>query len=75
MNISWKVLLALAAIVVAGAFIWGGRYTISAQGNRVYVVDRFTGSVRVCTAEECKSVPNDPWVAVKTEPIPPPQSK
>ena len=45
--------------MLAAAFIWGGRYTaISSQGGRVYVVDRFTGSVRVCTQEECKAVPN-----------------
>jgi hypothetical protein len=61
-SINWKLLLFAAAIVVAGAFVWGGRYTaISSQGGMIYVVDRYNGSVRVCREEDCKSVPFDQW--------------
>jgi hypothetical protein len=70
MAIQWKLIVAAAIIMLAATFIWAGRYTISAQGHRVFIVDRFTGSVRVCTEEEC-SVPHDPWAVVKEEPIDP----
>jgi hypothetical protein len=66
MALQWKVIAVAALIVLAATFIWAGRYTISAQGHRVFIVDRFTGSVRVCTEDEC-TVPRDPWAVVKEE--------
>jgi hypothetical protein len=70
MAIQWKLIIVAALIMLATAFIWSGRYTISAQGPLVFIVDRFTGSVRVCTEEEC-TVPRDPWAVVKEEAVEP----
>ena len=68
MAAQWKLIIAVAVIVIAAAFIWGGRYTISAQGARVFIVDRFTGSVRVCTSDEC-TIPRDLSAAVNGKPL------
>lgn len=70
MAVQWKLITVAALVMLAATFIWSGRYTIIAQGGLVFIVDRFTGSVRVCTEEEC-TVPRDPWVVVKQEPIEP----
>jgi hypothetical protein len=65
--ISWKALLGLAIVILAGAFLWGGRYTIAGQGSLIFVVDRFTGAVRVCRVDQCRSIPYEPLVQAKEE--------
>ena len=49
--------LIVAASLIVGAGLWGGRYSTTAmpQGG-VYVVDRFTGDVRFCVPKECQPV-------------------
>ena len=66
MAIQWKLIIVATLIMLAAAFVWNGRYTIIAQGGFVFILDRFTGSVRVCSEEEC-TVPRDAWVVVKQE--------
>jgi hypothetical protein len=68
MATQWKLIIVAALIMLAATFIWSGRYTISAQGHRVFVVDRFTGAVRVCTEDEC-TVPHDPGGVVKADAV------
>jgi hypothetical protein len=65
--------LVITGLIVA-AFIVGGRFTVApgSQHSTVYVVDRFTGSVRFCTPSECtyvsdKKLPDD-WVVPPKEP-------
>jgi hypothetical protein len=57
--VSDKIIAALivAASLVVGAGLWGGRYSTTAmpQGG-VYVVDRFTGDVRFCVPDNCRPV-------------------
>jgi hypothetical protein len=55
----------LVALIVSGAAILsailiGGIYTVvpgmtgSISGGTVYVINRFTGSVSLCTAQDCR---------------------
>jgi hypothetical protein len=51
-------ILILAAAIVVGGFLIGGRY-VAAPGSElnVYVVDRFTGSVWLCNSVTgCRSI-------------------
>jgi hypothetical protein len=52
-------LIVAAIILFATAFILGGRYTAHGERGMLFVLDRFTGSVRVCRQEKCKLVPNE----------------
>ena len=51
------VALIIGASIIVGAGLWGGRYSTSSmpQGG-VYVVDRFTGDVRLCVPDKCRPV-------------------
>lgn len=52
-NVIAAAVIGLALIVAAG--MSGGRYrTVGGQGGVIYVVDRFTGSVRYCRMDECR---------------------
>jgi hypothetical protein len=58
MNRLWMVVAALVfgVSLVAAALIHAGRYTVvMGRGDfaDVYVVDRFTGAVRVCNSTRC----------------------
>ena len=69
-----KAALLLGALLIVAATILGGRYSVSGQGAVLYVVDRFTGSVRFCQSGE--SMPaTDPWAVVKEEPSASPKMK
>jgi hypothetical protein len=81
-----KAAIILGVLAIIAAFVVGGRYSLTSQGNMAFVVDRFTGSVRFCSREECSAVPDkkepwgvvkqDPWPGVKQDtPVPPPQEK
>jgi hypothetical protein len=66
------VLIATVGLIVA-AFVWGGRYSVAGLGAQLYVVDRFTGSVRHCTPYECKPVVEEPSEKAMDTPIQPPK--
>jgi hypothetical protein len=59
--------LILGAFLIVAALLLGGRYSVTGQGAVVYIVDRFTGSVRFCSSGECTEATN-PWAVVKQEP-------
>jgi purine-cytosine permease-like protein len=52
--------IAISAAIIIGGFLVGGIYTTVAgktgelQGGTTYVVNRFTGSVRVCNQVSCR---------------------
>ena len=58
--------------LVLVAFIVVGRVNVyPAQGQSLYVVDRFTGEVELCTAEACKVLPrNGTFVNIPKVPAP-----
>ena len=57
-------LLAAALALLAAIFIVFGRYhaEFSSAGeiDTVFVVDRFTGSVKVCNTRDCRVLPDVP---------------
>lgn len=55
-----KAALVLGGLLIVAGLLAGGRYTITQQGGLAYVVDRFTGAVRVCDHEKCSDLPNNP---------------
>jgi hypothetical protein len=61
MTVKWVIVASIFAIVAAVVvgLSFGGRYTTQ-QGPHglLYVVDRFTGSVRACGPQECWPVFN-----------------
>jgi len=64
-----KVILVAGTMVIIAAFALGGRYSVMGQAQQVFVLDRFTGAVRVCNSEECKLLPtNDPWAVISQQP-------
>jgi hypothetical protein len=74
MGMTWKVLMGLAAIGVACAFLLGGRYTATQQGRLLFVIDRFTGAVRMCDGDVCRPlIDQKAAMAIQSvKPIPPP---
>ena len=53
-------IFALAGVfLLAAAFIVTGRVTVQLdqQAHSAYVVDRFTGEVRICNANGCRDLP------------------
>lgn len=60
--------LIVAAGLVAGGLLSGGAYTVatgstgSPTGGTVYVVNRFTGDTRVCTAGFCRPLRETPSI-------------
>jgi hypothetical protein len=61
-----KKVVAIAAVIVSviiAAFLVGGRFMVVpvTTGVGVFVVDRLTGSVRICTRSLCTYVPMDPY--------------
>jgi hypothetical protein len=58
MPTGWKIISGTAILALA-AFLSGGRYTVTQQGTVAFVVDRFTGSVRYCRQDGCRTVPTD----------------
>ena len=68
---NWKFLLTVTATAIVVSLIWAGRYSVTkSSGGRIFVVDRFTGSVRICSDEECTAVPNSAWTVIKQEKLP-----
>jgi hypothetical protein len=54
------VALILGVFAVAVTFIIAGRVaTYPSQGQSIFVVDRFTGEVELCTADGCKVLPRN----------------
>lgn len=52
---------ALALALIIGAYLAGGRYEMSdQQAGSVFIVDRFTGSVRWCDLGTCEAVKEKP---------------
>jgi hypothetical protein len=50
----WTALILVVGMLMAAA-IFGGRYTAVGSRDRiVYVVDRFTGSVKFCVLDDCR---------------------
>jgi hypothetical protein len=55
-------LLAISIASCATGFLIGGRYAVAPISPGAVVVDRFTGSVRFCTAGDCHPVyDKDEW--------------
>jgi hypothetical protein len=48
--------IVLAAFVAAAMLCIGGRYSIAGTQNYSFVVDRWTGHVRVCYPDKCADV-------------------
>ena len=62
LKVSWLLPTAFgSAVLLLAAFLIGGRYTVvaSSQTPAVYVLDRFTGDVRVCF-KKCSGLPLPP---------------
>jgi len=61
-----------AVTILFGAFIAAGRYTTErpGQGMFIFVVDRFTGTTKLCNADGCHDLQNnvpDPWAPVNSK--------
>lgn len=52
-----KAAVILGVLVIIAAVLAGGRYTVTQQGNMAFVLDRFTGTLRFCTRDECSVMP------------------
>jgi hypothetical protein len=53
---SWAVVF-LGICIVLAAFLMHGRFrVVSGSGNRIYVVDQFTGAAKLCTPTPCRLI-------------------
>lgn len=59
----------LSVGLIVGAFLISGRFVSHEERGHVYVVDRFTGSVRVCIAGEGCSYLVDESKVPPTQPV------
>ena len=57
-----KIALIASVTLLLSVFWVTGRYNVvrPAQGTFVYAVDRFTGNGRLCNAEGCRDLPDNP---------------
>jgi hypothetical protein len=64
----WVTILA-GFFALCAAFIISGRVTvqIDAAAHNAYVVDRFTGEVRICNAAGCRDLPGFDSTSVKVD--------
>jgi hypothetical protein len=64
----------LGSIII---FSFSGRYVTKGERGLVFIIDRFTGTVKACTVRECWYVPEpklatdgkpDDWITPKSQP-------
>ena len=57
----WKFVAAAGCITTVAIALWAGRYSMTTVGDRAFVLDRFTGEIRLCSAEGCTKIEDRSW--------------
>lgn len=57
----------IALAIIVASFVVGGQFVVTAiPGHAVYVVDKFTGSTRICAPDQCWPLPEKVTTASST---------
>jgi hypothetical protein len=53
MMLDWRATIVLGGFFLLAAWLIGGNYTVVVADKVIWTVNRFTGSVRACSATAC----------------------